>query len=87
MQIKLLPDAKKDFDYWKKTGNKIILKKITQLIENMLKTPHEGLGKPEALKHELTGLWSRRINKEHRIIYEIEDDFLIIHSLKGHYES
>ncbi|WP_317045993.1 Txe/YoeB family addiction module toxin [Flavobacterium laiguense] len=50
-------------------------------------TPYEGIGKPEPLKHNLSGLWSRRINLEHRLVYEIleEDSVILIHSLKGHY--
>lgn len=73
--------------FWKKSGNKAIQTKIAQLIEDILKTPFSGLGKPEQLKHALSGKWSRRISKEDRIIYEIDEtkNLLIIHSLKGHY--
>jgi toxin YoeB len=82
--------AQDDFNYWTKTGNKIILKKIGYLIEAIQVNPYEGIGKPEPLKHELTGKWSRRIDREHRLIYQIlEDgtiDILSIISLKGHYE-
>ncbi|MBI2259160.1 MAG: Txe/YoeB family addiction module toxin [Flavobacteriia bacterium] len=85
MQVIFLPDAKEDLNFWVKTGNKSIIKKITQLIEAIQIKPFEGVGKPEVLKYSLSGLWSRRINKEHRIIYEIVDDKLLIHSLKGHY--
>ena len=70
--------------------HKSILKKITTLIKAIQENPYEGIGKPEQLKHELTGLWSRRVDREHRIIYEIIDedtiDILSIISLKGHYE-
>lgn len=85
MQIIFLPGAKEDLDFWVKTGNKSIVKKITQLIEAIQINPFEGVGKPEALKYTLEGLWSRRINLEHRIVYEIVDEKLLIHSLKGHY--
>jgi len=51
----------------------------------MLETPFEGIGKPETLKFSLTGKWSRRINQEHRIIYEVEADFIKVYSLRGHY--
>ncbi|GAA4127615.1 hypothetical protein GCM10022250_15520 [Flavobacterium chungbukense] len=66
------------------------MKKITILIEDILLHPYEGLGKPEQLKYELSGRWSRRIDKEHRIIYRITEEnnieILNILSLKGHYE-
>jgi len=51
----------------------------------MKKHPFEGIGKPEPLKHELSGKWSRRINEEHRIIYDVTDDIINVYSLKGHY--
>ena len=62
-----------------------MLKRITQLTESILVTPYDGIGKPEQLRHNLTGLWSRRINIEHRMIYDIQDEKIIIHSLRGHY--
>lgn len=85
MQVIFMPDAKDDFNFWLKTGNKRIIKKITELIEAIIQSPFEGIGKPEPLKYELSGAWSRRIDKEHRIVYEIKEDELLIHSLKGHY--
>ena len=86
MQIILLPEAEKDLNFWRKTGNKKVLEKISKLVESTLKTPFEGLGKPEPLKYLFSGMWSRRINREHRFIYEIKDDIIVIHSLKGHYK-
>lgn len=86
MEIVFLPEAEKDLNYWIKTGNQSILKKIANLIENIQKDPFEGIGKPEPLKHNLTGIWSRRINLEHRLIYEIVDDKILIYSVKGHYK-
>ncbi len=85
MEIILLPDAENDLNFWIKSGNKAVLKKITQLIEDIINTPYEGVGKPEQLKYKLKGCWSRRINKEHRLIYEIDSDKILVHSLKGHY--
>jgi toxin YoeB len=85
MEIILYKDAKKDFEYWKQTGNKTIQKKIQQLFTDMKNHPFEGIGKPEALKHDLSGKWSRRINQEHRIIYDVTDDTINVYSLKGHY--
>ena len=65
----------------------LFLKKIRQLLEIIPEMPYSGIGKPEPLKHHLSGLWSRRINKEHRLVYEIieTDNVILIHSLKGHY--
>ncbi len=87
MEIKLLEDADEDLLFWIKTGNKSIQKKINQLLNSIEKTPYSGIGKPEALKHHLSGLWSRRINSEHRLVYEIDENqnLIIVHSLKGHY--
>ena len=85
MEIILSPDAQEDIRYWSKSGNKSIQKKIQELLKVILETPFEGIGKPEALKHSFTGYWSRRINKEHRIIYLVEDDKIHIFSLRGHY--
>ncbi len=85
MEIRYLEQADKDLAYWIKTGNKAILKKIAQLTRAILEDVYQGIGKPEPLKHELSGKWSRRITQEHRYIYEIADDTLFVISLKGHY--
>ncbi len=85
MEIELYKDAKNDFEYWKKSGNKAIQKKIQQLFTDMKEHPFDGIGKPEALKHELSGKWSRRINEEHRIIYSVTGSIINVYSLKGHY--
>lgn len=85
MEIIFLPAAREDLNFWVKTGNKTMLKKIAQLIEAIKENPFDGVGKPEPLKHSLTGCWSRRINQEHRLIYEIKDTNILILSVKGHY--
>lgn len=85
MEIVFLPEAKKDLDFWVNTGNKAILKKISQLIKAIIENPYSGIGKPEPLKFSLSGTWSRRITQEHRLVYEIIDNKLLILSLKGHY--
>ena len=59
--------------------------RITQLINVMIETPFDGLGNPEALKHSLSGYWSRRISKEHRIVYKFEEDKITIIALRFHY--
>lgn len=85
MEIELFEDAIQDFEYWKKSGNLAVQKKINQLFSSMQETPFAGIGKPEALKHNLSGKWSRRINGEHRIVYEVQDELIKVYSLKGHY--
>jgi toxin YoeB len=85
MEIEYTLQAKEDLDYWKKSNNNPVLKKIRKLIEAITQNPYQGIGKPEALKYDLSGCWSRRINKEHRVIYEVLEDKIIVHSLKGHY--
>lgn len=80
-----MPDAQEDPNFWIKTGNKPVLKKIAQLIESIKENPFEGIGKPEQLKYSLSGAWSQRITKEHRVVYEIEDGNILIHSIRGHY--
>ncbi|MFC1224000.1 Txe/YoeB family addiction module toxin [Pedobacter sp. BG31] len=89
MEIIYTPRAIEDLEYWRKSGNKLIQKKISALIEAIELNPFAGIGKPEPLKHNLTGSWSRRINREHRLVYEIssENEIIIleIQSLRGHY--
>lgn len=77
--------AQEDLSYWKKTGNIKIQKKIKELLLSIQETPFYGIGKPEALKYELSGSWSRRINHEHRIIYQVKEEYIQIESLKDHY--
>ena len=90
MEIIFSNKAKSDLLFWQKSGNKIILKKISHLIRSIQTSPYEGIGEPEPLKYNLSGTWSRRIDKEHRIIYQITEEntieILNILSLKGHYE-
>lgn len=80
-------EAHKDLKDFKKSGNKALLKKIAALIKEIQIHPFYGTGKPEELKYQFTGLWSRRINREHRIIYKVNENLkkVSILSLKGHY--
>ncbi len=83
--IEFSDEAKKDILFFQKAGDKSILLKIKSLILNIQENPFSGIGKPEPLKHQFTGLWSRRINREHRMIYKIDQELITILSLKGHY--
>lgn len=73
-----------DYQYWQSTDRKM-LKKINELIKDIQRTPFSGIGKPEPLKHELSGRWSRRINGEHRLVYSINNKNLIIIQCRFHY--
>jgi toxin YoeB len=70
--------------YWQNTDKKM-LKRINMLINDIQRTPYEGIGKPEPLKHGLAGYWSRRIDDEHRIVYKSQDDAIFIAQLRYHY--
>ena len=63
-----------------------MVKRINELIKDIQRTPYEGKGKPESLKYDLTGFWSRRIDREHRLVYRIEENELFIYSCKFHYD-
>ena len=73
-----------DYLYWQKTDKKIV-KRINFLIKDIQRSPHNGIGKPEPLKHALTGYWSRRINDEHRFVYKVRGDSMLIAQLRYHY--
>ncbi len=73
-----------DYLYWQKTDKKMV-KRINSLIKDIQHSPFEGIGKPEPLKHALSGYCSRRINEEHRIIYKVESDAIHIAQLRYHY--
>jgi toxin YoeB len=77
-------EAWKDYLFWFESDRKL-LKKINELIKEIEKTPYEGIGKPEALKYNLKGFWSRRIDHEHRIVYQVEKDQIAFISLRYHY--
>ena len=78
--------TEEDLLFHKKSGNKAVLKKIIAFLEEIVEHPYSGTGKPEALKYDLNGKWSRRINSEHRLIYEVLEDVILLHSARGHYK-
>ena len=84
MKLKFTEQAWEDYLYWQKTDKKL-LRRINDLIKEITRTPYTGTGKPEPLKHALSGYWSRRINDEHRIVYKSADDEVLIAQLRYHY--
>ena len=78
-------DAWNDYIYWS-TQDKKTLKRINQLLKDIDRNRYDGIGKPEPLKHELQGFWSRRIDESNRLVYKIENDNIIILHCRGHYE-
>lgn len=86
MEVIYLQEALNDLKYWKISGNKAIQKRIIKLIQSIQETPFEGIGKPEGLKYHHSGKWSRRITDADRIIYEVDQRKIFIHSMRGHYE-
>ena len=84
MKLIFSDDAWDDYLYWQKT-DKSILKRVNLLIQDIQRSPFEGIGKPEPLRHALSGFWSRRINDEHRLVYSIEGDVLRIAQARYHY--
>ena len=84
MNLLFTDDAWDDYLYWQQTDKKMI-NKINQLIKESQRTPFAGIGKPEPLKHQLQGCWSRRIDSEHRLVYEVTDGALKIISCRFHY--
>jgi len=84
MKLIFAEDAWEDYLYWQRMDKKL-LQRINTLIKEIQRSPFEGIGKPEPLKHHLSGYWSRRINDEHRIVYKMDTDALLIAQLRYHY--
>ena len=84
MRLIFLDQGWEDYLYWQ-TTDKSMLKKINTLIKEIERTPFEGSGKPEPLKHNLAGMWSRRLNLEHRLVYKIDGDAVVIFQCRYHY--
>ncbi|HPL06524.1 MAG TPA: Txe/YoeB family addiction module toxin [Bacteroidales bacterium] len=86
MIITFSKNSWEDYTSWLKE-DKNMLKKINELILDIQRTPFEGKGKPEPLKYDLSGLWSRRIDREHRLVYQVKDEELLIYSCRYHYDN
>jgi toxin YoeB len=80
--------AKKDLSFLHKSGGKSLLKRIERIFEELGENPYDGIGKPEQLKNNLSGLWSRRIDKKHRLVYQIIEQAVTVFVIaaKGHYD-
>ncbi len=85
MRLTFSENAWEDYISWQNDDKKI-LKKINALLKEIQRTPHEGIGKPEPLKFNLKGLWSRRIDREHRLVYQAFEDEVLIYSCRFHYD-
>ena len=83
--LRFSEQAKDHIRLHKKSGNKSVVNKITSLLEELAQQPYTGTGKPEALKHQLSGCWSRRINREHRLVYQVDSNIVTVLSVFGHY--
>ncbi|WP_337244978.1 Txe/YoeB family addiction module toxin [Luteimonas sp. gir] len=84
MILQFSEDAWEDYLYWQQADKKL-LKRINELIKAIQRDPFQGIGKPEPLRHALAGYWSRRINDEHRIVYKVDGDVLMIAQARYHY--
>ncbi len=87
MELKFTTAAKSDLEWWKQHGDDATKRKIKQLLTELEEHPRTGIGKPELLSGDLKGVWSRRINKKDRILYEIHDNVVVVLvlSMRGHY--
>jgi len=84
MKILFTEDSWDDYLYWQKNEKKI-LRKVNELIKDIKRHPLEGIGKPEPLRYQFQGCWSRRINQEHRLVYEVTEDLIKIIGCRYHY--
>lgn len=84
MRLIFSEQTSEDYLFWQNTDKKI-LNRVNLLIKDTKREPFNGIGKPEPLKHALSGYWSRRINDEHRLVYKVDQDALLIAQLRYHY--
>jgi toxin YoeB len=84
MNLSWTDESWEDYLHWQQYDRKTV-KKINHLIKDIKREPYDGIGKPEPLKYELAGCWSRRITDEHRLVYEIHDAYIVIISCRYHY--
>jgi toxin YoeB len=85
MKLVFVEESWEDYLYWQKT-DKQKLKKINELLKDIMRSPFEGIGKPEPLKYKYSGLWSRRIDDEHRLIYQVKENEILVVKCRFHYD-
>jgi toxin YoeB len=85
MEIAFSLKANEELESWKKSGNSAILKRLRLILESIKTTPFHGIGKPEPLKGNLAGFWSRRITKEYRLVYKVEKEVVTVIQVRYHY--
>ncbi len=85
MRLMWLPGGWEDYLYWQQQDRKVLMK-VNELIRDTLRNPFSGIGKPEPLKGNLKGWWSRRITQEHRLVYRVEGQTLVIMQCRFHYD-
>lgn len=84
MNISFTPNGWADYQYWLSTDRSTV-KRINMLLKDCVRSPTDGIGKPEALKHQLAGYWSRRITDEHRLVYAVDGEQIIVIAARHHY--
>jgi toxin YoeB len=85
MLITFTENAWEDYIYWQSIEKKIV-KKINELLKDIQRTPFDGIGRPEALKYDLSGYWSRRIDHEHRLVYQVTENAILVYACRYHYD-
>lgn len=85
MLIIFTQNAWEDYTYWQSVDKKLV-KKIYELLKDIKRNPFDGIGKPEALKYDLAGYWSRRIDHEHRLVYQVKDASILVYACRFHYD-
>ena len=84
MKILFADKAWEDYLHWQAT-DRLVLKRVNELIKDIQRSPYQGIGKPEPLRHALSGYWSRRITDEHRLVYRVENQTVLIAQVRFHY--
>jgi toxin YoeB len=85
MKLIFVEESWEDYLHWQQV-DKIMLKRINELLKDISRNPYSGIGKPEALKYKYKGFWSRRINDQHRLIYQVKEDEILIAKCRFHYD-
>jgi toxin YoeB len=85
MRLVFTPHGWEDYGYWQST-DRAVLKRLNRLIDDVMRDPRSGIGKPEPLRHVLAGCWSRRIDDEHRLVYLVDGDDVVVLQARFHYE-